>query len=277
MPKTKIQLIPVDRIHPNPDNPRYEAGDVSGLARSIEEDSLIQHLLVIPAPQFGEGHVMIEDGYCRWVAGKEVEKELPCIIRYPDQDEDLAFRALITGLITDLHKVHLKPIERAKAYGRLRDEYHMTQEQIAERCGFTVSTISRYLSLLDLSDKAQKDVHEGRLKVERALQVVQQHRARERKQEGKKPIDVGWEPDHFSTHHRLAKKAAIMCQARECSARRRLGGACGDCWETVIRADQDRVIQALLTDAGIDLPPVMLAVPITSDGGIRTNGVRGAR
>lgn len=276
MPKPKIQLIPVDRIHPNPNNPRYEAGDVSGLARSIEEDSLIQHLLVIPAPQFGPGHVMIEDGYCRWVAGKEVEKELPCIIQYPNPDEDLAFRALITGLVTDMHKVHLKPIERARAYGRLRDEFHMTQEQIADRCGFTVSTVSRYLTLLELSDKAQKDVHEGRLKVERAVQIVQEHRAKGRKKEGKKPIDVGWEPDHFSKNHRLAKKAAIMCQARECSGRRRLGGACGDCWERVIRADERKAVTVELGEAGLDLPAAMLAIPISSDGAIRANGVRGA-
>lgn len=278
MPKPKTQLIPVSHIHENPHNPRYEAGDVTGLANSMDEDGQIQDLLVIPAPQFGPGHVMVEDGLCRLVAARaRNEESLSCKIRYPEPDEDLAFRAILTGLITDVHKKPLSGMERAKAYGRLRDEYHMTQDQIGERLGFSGSTIARFLSLLELAPKAQDDVRDGKLSVDKAVQAVQHHRARVRKQKGQKPVDVGWEPDHFSKHHILAKKAGVMCEAREHSGRRRYGGACGDCWETVIRADQDKVFRALLSDAGIDLPAVALTVPISSDGAIRTNGVRGAR
>lgn len=271
----QVEMIHPDLIHPNPDNPRWEAGDVTGLAQSITEDGLIQHLLVVPAPEFGPDHYMIEDGYCRWVAGKQIEEKLPCIVRYPNPDEDPAFRALITGLITDVHKTPLTAMERAKAYGRLRDGYSMTQEQIGKRCGLTASTISRYLSLLELSDKTQAAVREGRLSVDKAVVAVQVNRAKTRKKEGKKPVDVGWDPDHFSSSHHLARSARVMCDARDHNNRRRLGGACGACWETIIRADQDRVNRVQLNE-GVAHPFGAPLVPITSDGAIRVNGVRGA-
>lgn len=278
MPKPKTELIPVDRIHENPHNPRWEAGDVTGLANSMTQDGQIQDLLVIPAPQFGPGHVMVEDGLCRLVAARaRKEKELWCKVRYPDPDEDLAFRAIITGLLTDVHKKPLTAMERAKAYGDLRDEYHMTQDQIGKRLGLTGSTIARYLSLLELAPKDQQNVRDGKLTVERAVQAVQTHRAKVRKQKGQRPVDVGWEPDHFSKHHILAKKAGIMCEAREHSGRRRRGGACDDCWERAIRQDEGKVIKALLADAGLELPPVLLTVPISSDGAIRANDVRGVQ
>lgn len=276
--KSEVIEIPVRNIHPNPDNPRYEAGDVTGLSKSIGEDGLIQHLLVIPAPRLGPDQFMIEDGYCRWVAAKETEETLPCIVRYPEPDENLAFRAVLIGLITDEHKTPLTAMERANGYGRLRDEWGMTQEQIGQRVGLTPSTISRYLSLLTLTPKSQEAVRTGKLTVEKAVKAVQQHRAKERDKKGQKPVDVGWEPDWLSGTHHLARRAKAMCEIREHSNRRRLGStACGACWETVIRADEAKVLQAQLSEAGLELPSALGAVPITPDGGIRANGVKGAR
>lgn len=269
--RNRIREIPVRNIHPNPKNPRWEAGDVTGLAQSIEGEELLQSLLVIPAPQFGPNHFMIEDGYRRWVAGKERCETLPCIVRYPDPDEDLGIRAVITGLVTDVHKTHLSAMERAKAYGQLRDDYGMTQEQIGKRLGLTPSTISRYLSLLELSDKSKKAVRDGKVSVEQAVQAVQKHRAVTRKKNGQAPIDVGWEPDFFSRSHILAKKAEAMCDALEHSNRRRLGGiACGNCWNLVTRQDERKIVMA---EYGLTVP-----MPITADGGVRVDGgVTGAQ
>jgi ParB family transcriptional regulator, chromosome partitioning protein len=278
MPSPTTELVPIDRIHENPHNPRYEAGDVTGLANSMGEDGQIQDLLVIPAPQFGDGHVMVEDGLCRLVAARaRKETALWCKIRYPEPDDDLPLRAILTGLITDEHKKPLHAIERAKAYGRLRDEYGMSAEEIGKRLGLNGGTIGRYLSLLELAPKAQDAVRDGKLPVEKAVQAVQNHRARARRAKGQAPVNVGWEPDHFSKNHILARRAAIMCEAREHSGRRRLGGACGDCWERAIRADERKVMTAELGQAGLELPAAMLATPITADGGIRANGVRGAK
>lgn len=61
--------------------------------------------------------------------------------------------------------------------------------------------------------------------------------------------DAGeWEPDHFTPGHQLAKKAKALCEAREHTLRRRVGKtACGQCWETVIRADE-RIAAEVLRD-----------------------------
>ncbi len=273
MAEMTVRMIPVKKIHPNPNNPRYEAGDVSGLAESIrQEGRILQPLLVIEAAsnpiwlsQFGPGAVVIEDGYRRWVAGKEVLKELPCIVQAKAHpSESVVFRELVTALITDVHKEYLPAMDRAKAYGRLRDELNMTQAQIAQRLGVDTSTVSRYLSLLELSDKSQQAVRTGRLTVEDAIAAIQKHRAQARRKKGQMPIDAGWEPDHLGPGHHLAKKARVMCDAREHNSRRRLGGtACGACWETVIRQDEARAIAVQIREQSGELSP------ITADGSIR--------
>ena len=272
----KVISIPKKNIHPNPHNPRFEAGDVSALARSISEDELLSPLLVIPAPEHGEDHYMLEDGYRRWVSVTSEDEEIPCTVRYPEDGEDLALRALITGLVTDLHKEHLSAVERAKAYGRLRDEAGMSQAMIAKRLGLSETTIGRYLSLLELSDKSIDAVKEGRLSVERAVTIITKHRAKQRKKAGKKPLDVGWEPDHFTKKHHLAKRAKLMCDAREHTSRRRLGDiACGQCWEDAIRQDQTTVLQAAYQDAQKESSNVKFLPPFQTADGAARPGVLG--
>jgi len=269
--ENKTVLIPVKNLNPNPDNPRFEAGDVSDLARSITEDDLLHPILVIPAPWIGPDQYLIEDGYRRWVASKDYNDDLPCIIRDLAPDEDPKVRALITGLVTDLHKEHLTPLERARAYGRLRDEAEMTQDQIAQRLGVNTSTVSRYLALLELSDKSQEDIRAGKLSVENAIKAVQKVRAKNRKKKGMKPVDIGWEPDHFTDRHHLAKRAGKLCDAREHTSRRRYGKiACGQCWEDAIRQDQTTVLQAAYLDSQREgNNPIFLPPFNTADGAAR--------
>lgn len=274
----EIVYIHPDKIHPNPDNPRHEAGDVTGLARSIKIDTMLQPLMVINAPQFGPGHVMIEDGYRRWVAGKTLNIPLPCNVRTIEPDEDLRIRAIKTALITDLHKEHLSAMDRAVAYGRLRDDCGMTQRQIATMLHLNETTIGRYLSLLDLAPKHQEEIRSGKMPVERAIKVITEHRKRMRAKQGKKPVDVSWEPEHFTSKHPLAKKARVICDAREHTSRRRYDGvACGQCFEEAIRQDQTKVLQAAYLDAQREgVNPVFLPPFISADGkpreGVISNG-----
>lgn len=274
--------IEVKKIHANPNNPRFEAGDVTELAASIKANGLLQELLVRPAPElsrdFGNGHYMLEDGYRRWVACKQVLKVVPVRVRIPAIGENMAIRALMTGLVTGSNSVPLTAMERAKAYGRLRDEFGMTQEQIAESQGLTGGSISRYLMLLELSPKSQNDVRTGKLGVERAIEVIKGQRAKDRKREGKKPVDVGWDPDPFSASHPLAKKAKTMCETREHSGRRRFAGGCHACWEMVIRIDQDKVNQARMKDAdtSVVFQPPIPDLPNGAYAATKSNGLGGS-
>lgn len=255
MSNTLTKMVPVANLHANPDNPRFEAGDVTDIGNSITTDGLEEPLLVIPAPQYGDDHYMIEDGFLRWTASRLKGVEyLECNIRYPHPDEDLAQRALFIGLKTGIHKRELSAMEKAKAFGRLRDEFHLTQEQIGERLGVTGSTVSRYLMLLELSPKSQKAVRDKKLGVEKAIKAIQKHRATNRRKEGKRPVDVGWEPDPFNNTHPLARKANVICNALDHGSRRRFAGACHACWEAAIRQDQSTVIYAGLKEAGMPVP-----------------------
>jgi ParB family chromosome partitioning protein len=78
---------------------------------------------------------------------------------------------------------------------------------------------------------------------------VRRVRARQRTRQGKPRQAPAWEPDHFDARHPLARKANAMCDAREHTMRRRIGRvACGQCWETVIRQDQqlaERTLRAV--------------------------------
>lgn len=254
--------VPLENLHPNPHNPRNEAGDVTELAASIKSQGILQDILVRPAPEFGPEHYMIEDGYRRWVAAKQHFTHVRVTVVTPEPHENLAVREIIISLTTTIHRTDLNAIERAKAYGRLRDEAGMNQQQIAKLMGLkSDSSVSRSLSLLELSPSYQRAVATGKTPVDRAVQAVQRKRAQNRKDQGHKPAKVEWEPEHFTRDHHLAGKARTMCDAREHTNRRRYGKvACGQCWETVIRQDQNVVDRVEYQGMGFEvpfIPPIM--------------------
>jgi ParB family chromosome partitioning protein len=147
----------------------------------------------------------------------------------------------------------------------------MNQTEIAKLMGFkSDGTVSRALSLLELSPSYQKAVASGSTSVERALEAVGRKRAIQRRTKGLKPANTEWEPDHFTSAHHLAKKARTMCDAREHTARRRYGKvACGHCWETVIRQDQNTVDRVEYKSLGLEvpfMPPIMTPSNDTRNG-----------
>jgi ParB family chromosome partitioning protein len=253
MTTVRETLIPLDRIKANPENPREEVGDVTELAASIRELGLLQSLLVRP---IGNDLYMLEAGERRWTAMRlgTTMTEAPCRILLPLEDMPEGQHSLLVGLVENTHREDLNPIERARGYQKLRDEYGMSVTDIAKAQGMTDATIGHYLTLMELSHKSQLEVIRGHVTVARAVKAVREHRAKQRKGAGQRPMGPIWEPDHFIASHALARKAASMCDARGHNNRRRLGkkyqyrGACGACWETVIRQDQDKVTQARLAD-----------------------------
>jgi ParB family transcriptional regulator, chromosome partitioning protein len=265
---TETVTVPLDRLHPNPDNPRKEAGDVTELANSIRQHGIKHRIIVRPAPEFGEGHYMIMDGYRRWVAAQIVLTSVTVDVENPHPDENLAISEILMALVTSLHTEKLGPMEKARAYQRLMKEGGMTQKQVADTMGFkSDSSVNQYLSLLELSPGYQKAVETGRVSVARAMEAVKRTRAIQRKTKGQKPHGTEWEPDHFTPNHSLAKKARAMCDAREHTGRRRIGHvACGQCWETVIRQDEALSVKTEYKGMGFDVPFIP---PIMTPGTVR--------
>lgn len=249
----EIELL-LDHLHPNPDNPRHQAGNVGELAASIRAVGLLQPLVVSKAPQFGPGHFLIEAGYRRWTAMRLAKMtSAPCRVRDAVMGEDGAPK-LVNALIENVHREDLSPMEKAYAFGRLRDDFGFSQAEISRMTGINMASISRYLTLLELTALTQDRVMNGKVTVDEAVHAVRSSRSKGRKAQGKKPVNVGWEPPWFAKTHPLAKKASIMCEARQHKSRRKLAdsGACGQCFEQVIRDDQD-IVRAV-SQAALDTP-----------------------
>ena len=140
------QEVPLTDIVPNPQQPRQEfaENELNDLAASIKEYGIIQPLIVMK----------VEDGY-QLVAGErrlraaKIAKlrTVPVVIR--DYD-DAALAAV--ALIENLQREDLNPIEEAAAYYRLRDEFSLTQAQIATKVGRSRPYITNMMRLLQLPD-----------------------------------------------------------------------------------------------------------------------------
>ena len=229
--------VPIDRIEPNPRNVRDGLGDLTELAASITLHGILQPLV---AYHRGGDIYQLLIGHRRHAAAQMAGlTEVPVIVRAP-VDADTAIEIM---LIENCHRQGLSPMEKAEAFGKLRDLGH-NQPQIAQRTGFAQSTVSYFLALLDLDEASKERIRAGELTASDAVAAIRKTRRAQRKRHGS-PADYSWEPDFLSESHPLARRAKRLCEAREHTMRRRIGKtACGQCWETAIRADERTVIQA---------------------------------
>lgn len=228
----------ISRVHPHPGNIRAELGDLEETAASIVAHGILQPLTVEPMPGM-PGHWRVIAGHRRLAAARAAGlKAVPITVRQSDgaEPEELM-------LIENCHRRDLSLIDKAEAMGSLKSKGYSVAK-IARSTGFAEGTVYSYLALLDLDDKTRAMVRDGRLSSTDALMGVRRARRQQRKKAGKPAVGPVWEPDYLNGTHPLARKASQMCDAREHTARRRIGKvACGQCWETVIRQDE-RVVEA---------------------------------
>jgi ParB family chromosome partitioning protein len=169
--------LPVEAIHPNPRQPRKrfdgEAG--SGLAESIKRQGIIQPLLV-RTRQAG-GYELIA-GERRWRAAREAgHATVPAVVREAD-DRD----TLVLGLIENVAREQLSPVEEARAYAVLLDEFGLALGEVAERVGRSKPSVSNRIRLLDLPDDVLGMLERGQLSEghARAVLAVPDHEGRRR-------------------------------------------------------------------------------------------------
>ena len=148
--------IPVDRIVPNPRQPRQVFDDdaLDELVRSIGQVGLLQPVVV---RRVGEQSYELVMGERRWRASRRAGLELvPAIVR---ATEDNAM--LRDALLENLHRAELNPLEEAAAYGQLLDDFGCTHDELAERIGRSRPHISNTLRLLKLPPPVQRRVAAG--------------------------------------------------------------------------------------------------------------------
>jgi ParB family transcriptional regulator, chromosome partitioning protein len=154
----ELAHVPVEQIHPSPRQPRkrFDHEATAGLAESIRAQGIIQP--VVLRPRAGGGYELIA-GERRWRAAREAKlATLPALIR------DAADRdALLLGLVENVAREELSPIEEARAYAILADEFELSLGEIAERVGGSKPGVSNRLRLLELPDDILALVERGDL------------------------------------------------------------------------------------------------------------------
>lgn len=159
-PVTDASTIAIRDIRPNPQQPRRYFGEaaLTELAESIRAKGVLQAILVRPDPK-ETGKYQIIAGERRWRAAKQAGlTEIPAMIRNLDELELLEI-----GIIENVQRTDLNPIEEAEAYGALMKRFGRTQEGLAESVGKSRAHIANTIRLLNLSETARNHLREGRI------------------------------------------------------------------------------------------------------------------
>ncbi|GGL97330.1 ParB/RepB/Spo0J family partition protein [Nakamurella endophytica] len=147
--------LAVDRIRPNPRNPRtnFDEDSLAELAHSIREFGLLQPVVVRPA---GDDYELVM-GERRWRAAQRAGiPTIPAIVR---RTEDAAL--LRDALLENIHRANLNPLEEAAAYQQLLAEFDVTHDELATRLGRSRPVISNTIRLLKLPVAVQRRVAAG--------------------------------------------------------------------------------------------------------------------
>jgi len=149
--------VPLSHLRANPFQPRQamDAQELSGLVESIRRHGVLQPIVVRPSV----GGYEVVAGERRWRAAEAAGlSSIPAIVRSLTDQE-----ALELALVENLQREDLNPIERARAYRRLMQEFGLTQEQIADRMGKSQPSVANALRLLHLPLQVQASLEAGRI------------------------------------------------------------------------------------------------------------------
>jgi len=144
----ELAFLRVDEIHANPRQPRrrFEPEAHAGLAESIRSQGVVQPLLVRPR---ATGGFELIAGERRLRAAREAGLEtVPAVVR-PADDRD----TLLLGLVENVARENLTPVEEARAYAVLSDEFGLSLGEIGEQVGRSKPSVSNRLRLLELPDE----------------------------------------------------------------------------------------------------------------------------
>src|SRR5438132_14374922 len=172
---SELAELPVNAIHPNPRQPRRRFGSEAGagLADSVRAQGVVQPVLV--RPRVAGGYELIA-GERRWRAAREAKmKTVPAVVRETD-DRD----SLLLGLVENIAREDLSPIEEARAFAVVLDEFGLSLGELAERVGKSKPAVSNRVRLLELPEDVLKMVERGQLTEghARAVLAVPDHEGR---------------------------------------------------------------------------------------------------
>jgi ParB family chromosome partitioning protein len=231
--------VRVADLQSDPDNPREHLDDIEDLADSIRSIGLLQP----PVVRRAGNRLVIVAGHRRVAAIRHLKwTDVDVIVRNQMRPDHV----LAAMLIENGQRRDLDPIEEARAMAKLQNDYGLTTHAaIGELIGRNQMYVSNRLALLGLSAAEQAQVRNGEMKLAEA-----HHRGRMNtgkiRQAG---VDRNW---HLNHSHDLANQVKARCVRLGHSRGRTVGGiGCGECWETVIRADERAVLIRAANEDGI--------------------------
>ena len=163
---SSLRELEVALLEPNPFQTReiFDKERLRELARSLEANGFVQPIAV---RQVGDRFQIIA-GERRWRAAQLLGlRKIPAVVR-PLDDGQL----MQAALIENLQRENLNPMEEARAYSRLANQFGLTQEEVARRTGKERSTVTNFLRLLKLSDPVQQMVKGGKLSMGHARALL---------------------------------------------------------------------------------------------------------
>lgn len=181
-----FQMIPLDEIRPNPEQPRSRFDDASleELATSIREVGVIQPIVVSPGEQ---GFVLVA-GERRWRASKKAGlASIPAVVRGSEGES-----SLMNAVIENVQRQDLTAMEEAHAYRQLLEDYGMTQEKIADRVGKSRPAVANTLRLLQLPGAIQTMVDSGSLSAGHARALLGLEDQKYARYLAEKAVNEGW-------------------------------------------------------------------------------------
>ncbi len=150
----------ISDIRPNPAQPRrsFSEAELEELAASIKQRGVLQPILLRPDPDAPNMYQIVA-GERRWRAAQRAGlKTIPAVVR--DMDE---LQLLEVGIIENVQREDLNPIEEAEAYGALIKRFGRTQEDLAESVGKSRAHIANTLRLLNLGETSREHLRQGRI------------------------------------------------------------------------------------------------------------------
>lgn len=197
--RQRIMRIPVNKIRPNPSQPRraFPEDGLRGLAQSIRDRGALQPILVRPA---GNGYELIAGERRLRASMLAGLPDIPAIVR-STSDEDM----LELALIENIQRSDLNPIERARAYQALSDKRGLSHEEIADRMGEDRATVTNYIRLLGLCDRAVEMLGEGTISTGHAKALLGLADPRLQASYAERVVGQGWSVRQLESSIRLEK------------------------------------------------------------------------
>lgn len=165
--------VGIDLLERNPDQPRkyFDTEKLKELTQSIKDKGVLQPILVRPLSKAGDGkkaRYQIVAGERRWQAALKAQLDaMPVLIRKLSDQEVLEI-----GVVENVQRADLNPIEEALAYKALSDQFKRTQEDIARAVGKSRPHVTNMLRLLTLPERAQTYLAKGQITAGHARAII---------------------------------------------------------------------------------------------------------